>query len=47
MFLDHVWAIEAGATDAPAAFDIYGKGLANDRSIAFSKRLEHTLESLL
>jgi hypothetical protein len=47
MFLDHVWAMEAGATDAPAAWDIYGKGLANDRSTAFSKRLEHTLESLL
>lgn len=47
MFLDHVWAMEAGVTDAPAAWDIYGKALANERSNAFSKRLEHTLESLL
>ena len=47
MFLDHVWAMEAGAVDAPAPWDIYGKGLANERSTAFSKRLEHTLESLL
>ena len=47
MFLDHVWATKAGAADAPAAWDIYGKGLANERSTAFFKRLEHTLESLL
>ena len=47
MFLDHVWAMEAGAADAPAPWDIYGKGFANERSTAFSKRLEQTLESLL
>ena len=47
MFLDHVWAMEAGASGAPAAWDIYGKEFADERSTAFSKRLEHTLESLL
>ena len=47
MFLDHVWAIEDDAADVPAAWDIYGKGLANERSSAFSRRLEKTLESLI
>lgn len=47
MFLDHVWAIEYDAADAPAAWDIYGTGIVKERSTAFSKRLENTLESLL
>jgi hypothetical protein len=47
MFLDHVWAIEDDAADTPAAWDVYGKGLANERSTAFSRRLEKTLESLI
>ena len=47
MFLDHVWAVEYEAANVPAAWDIYGKGSANERSTAFSKRLENTLESLL
>jgi hypothetical protein len=47
MFLDHVWAVEYEAANIPAAWDIYGKGSANERSTAFSKRLENTLESLL
>jgi hypothetical protein len=47
MFFDHVWAIEYNAADTPAAWDIYGKGIANERSTAFSRRLEDTLESLI
>lgn len=47
MFLDHVWAIEYDAADTSAAWDIYGTGSAKERSTAFSKRLENTLESLL
>jgi hypothetical protein len=47
MFLDHVWAVEYEAANVPAARNIHGIGSTNERSTAFSKRLENTLESLL
>ena len=47
IFFDHVWAIEDQAAEVQAAWDIYGTDTAKRRSNTFSKKLEHTLESLL
>jgi hypothetical protein len=46
-FLSNVWAIGEETTASQEAWDTYGPKSATRRSIAFSQRLENTLESLL